>query len=236
VNIDVIGIVSDTHSRIVLSPATDNDDEYAVLAHAALGMIAGGGNEEAGGTADCNNPVGRLRIPDMNVAVHEVILPELFEAALATVVLVVADQLGDDYVTKPFVSREWIARVRALLRHSQIDQEGVRVISKVKTFGLGGWRLESPSRQLFDPEDVRVSLTSTEFDLLLAFCQNAGRILSRDQLLALTHSGAAGPRHRSIDVHVSRVRQKLENASPEVELIKTVRLGGYIFTPDVQVS
>jgi DNA-binding winged helix-turn-helix (wHTH) protein len=235
--IEVIGVVSDTHCGTVLSPTTDTyDSEYADLAGAALVMIAAGANENAGGAADRNNPVGRLRNPDMNVAVHEEILPELFEAAPPMVVLVVTDRPGDDYVTKPFGSRELIARVRTLLRHSQIDQEGVRVISKAKTFRFAGWRLEPSSRQLFDPEDVRLSLTSTEFDLLLAFCQNAGRILSRDQLLALTHSGAAGPRHRSIDVHVSRVRQKLENDSPDVELIKTVRLGGYIFTSQVEVS
>lgn len=143
---------------------------------------------------------------------------------------------ADDYVTKPFGSRELIARVRALLRRSQIDQERVTVLPKAKIFRFAGWRLEPSSRQLFSPEAARVSLTSTEFDLLLAFCQDPGRILSRDQLLDLTHSGSAGPMGRSIDVHVSRVRQKLENDSPEVELIKTVRLGGYIFTPDVEVS
>jgi len=143
---------------------------------------------------------------------------------------------ADDYVTKPFGSRELIARVRALLRRSQIDPERVKPPSKARAFQFAGWRLEPPSRQLFNPEEVRVSLTSTEFDLLLAFCQNPGRILSRDQLLDLTHSGSAGPMGRSIDVHVSRVRQKLENESPDVELIKTVRLGGYIFTPQVEVS
>jgi two-component system, OmpR family, response regulator len=70
---------------------------------------------------------------------------------------------------------------------------------------------------------------------LLAFCRNSGRILTRDQLLELTHGGAAGPVERSIDVHVSRVRQKIEPDPREPTLIKTVRLGGYIFTPPVEM-
>src|SRR3546814_14351462 len=74
-------------------------------------------------------------------------------------------------------------------------------------------------------------MTSAEFDLLLAFCRNPGRVLSREQLLDLTHGGSAGPIERSIDVHVSRVRQKIEPDPSDPSFIKTVRLPGYIFTP-----
>jgi len=76
-------------------------------------------------------------------------------------------------------------------------------------------------------------MTSAEFDLLLAFCRNPNRVVSREQLLELTHSGLAGPIERSIDVHVSRVRLKIESDPHNPVLIKTVRLGGYIFTPRV---
>jgi two-component system, OmpR family, response regulator len=141
---------------------------------------------------------------------------------------------ADDYVTKPFSSRELIARVRALLRRAQSDHDRASLPSLLKGYQFAGWRIEPAARQLYNPQRVRVSLTSAEFDLLLAFCENPGQVLSRDQLLELLHSGAAGPMGRSIDVHVSRVRQKLESESLEGDLIKTVRLGGYIFTPRVE--
>jgi len=141
---------------------------------------------------------------------------------------------ADDYVTKPFSSRELIARVRALLRRAQSDQDRPSHVSALKGYRFTGWRIEPSARQLYNPNGVQISLTSAEFDLLLAFCENPGRVLSREQLLDLTHSGAAGPMGRSIDVHVSRVRQKLEDETFEGNLIKTVRLGGYIFTPRVE--
>ena len=141
---------------------------------------------------------------------------------------------ADDYVTKPFGSRELIARVRALLRRAQSDHNRVPLPSVRKGYRFAGCRIEPSARQLYNPERVRVALTSAEFDLLLAFCENPGQVLSRDQLLELMHAGAAGPMGRSIDVHVSRVRQKLEGQAFEGDLIKTVRLGGYIFTPKVE--
>jgi two-component system, OmpR family, response regulator len=147
---------------------------------------------------------------------------------------VVGLELGaDDYVTKPFSSRELIARIRALLRRSQTGQP--RTV-QTTAFYFANWRLEPASRQLFNPDGVRIAVTSTEFDLLVAFCQNPGRVLSRDQLLELTHSGLAGPIARSIDVHVSRIRQKIEPKGQDATYIKTVRLGGYIFTPSVTAS
>jgi two-component system OmpR family response regulator len=147
---------------------------------------------------------------------------------------VVGLEIGaDDYVTKPFSSRELIARIRALLRRSQSDS---RTPVQLRRFRFANWRLEPSSRQLFNPEGVRIALTSAEFDLLLAFCQNPGRILARDQLLELTHSGLAGPIARSVDVHVSRIRQKIEPNAQDATYIKTVRLGGYIFTPTVETT
>ena len=139
---------------------------------------------------------------------------------------------ADDYVTKPFNSRELVARIRGLLRRARASDPGGRV----RCFRFAGWRLYPAERRLCNPEGAQVTTTSAEFDLLFAFCQNAGRILSREQLLELTHGGTAGPIERTVDVHVSRVRQKIEPDPRDPTLIKTVRLGGYIFTPRVEAS
>lgn len=139
---------------------------------------------------------------------------------------------ADDYVSKPFSSRELIARIRALLR--RVQMEGTRGVHPTRSFRFAGWTLNSSTRELLSPEGVHVMLTSAELDLLLAFCQRPGEVLSRERLLEATRCGTAGPIERTIDVHVSRIRQKLEADPREPALIKTVRLGGYLFTPKVE--
>lgn len=136
---------------------------------------------------------------------------------------------ADDYVTKPFNSRELVARIRAVLRRAQGGLDGARLRARPLLFS--GWRVNPATRELRDPDDVQIALTTVEFDLLVVFCQNAGRVLSRDQLIELTHGRLAGPLERSIDVHVSRLRQKIEPDPRDPSFIKTVRLGGYLFTP-----
>lgn len=140
---------------------------------------------------------------------------------------------ADDYVTKPFNHRELLARIHALLRRALVSKPPNDPFHSA--FRFEGWRVEPGSRQLFSPEGARVTLTSTEFDLLLAFCQNSRRILTREQLLELTHSGIAGPIGRSVDVHISRIRQKIEPDLRAPTFIKTVRLGGYVFTPSIEI-
>jgi two-component system OmpR family response regulator len=139
---------------------------------------------------------------------------------------------ADDYVTKPFNTRELIARIRALLRRARVS--GARTRQGALRFV--GWVIHPTERKLINPQGALVTTTSAEFDLLLAFCTHPGEVLSREQLLELTHGGIAGPVERSIDVHVSRIRQKIEPDPGEPTFIKTIRLGGYIFTPQVSAA
>ncbi|WP_430256830.1 response regulator transcription factor [Neorhizobium sp. DAR64872/K0K18] len=138
---------------------------------------------------------------------------------------------ADDYITKPFSPREVIARIRSLLRRASY---GMVTNSSQRKLRFDGWQIDPVRRQLHDPRNVRVALTTTEFDLLLAFCRNTGRIITREELLSLTHSGLAGPIERSVDVHISRLRQKIEADPKEPALLQTVRLGGYTFTAQVE--
>ncbi|VVT14826.1 response regulator transcription factor [Rhizobium sp. EC-SD404] len=138
---------------------------------------------------------------------------------------------ADDYVTKPFSPREIVARVRSLLRRASY---GLVTNTANKKLRFDGWQIDPMRRQLHDPSNARIALTTTEFDLLLAFCRNPGRVITREELLSMTHSGLAGPIERSIDVHVSRLRQKIEIDPKEPLLLQTVRLGGYMFTAKVE--
>ncbi len=145
---------------------------------------------------------------------------------------IVGIEIGaDDYITKPFSTREVIARIRGLLRRASY---GAAVVDRRTTLQFDSWRIDPVRRQLWDPQATRIAMTSAEFDLLLAFCRNPGVILSREELLRLTHAGLAGPIERSIDVHISRIRQKIETNPREPVLLKTVRLGGYMFTAAVE--
>jgi two-component system OmpR family response regulator len=162
-------------------------------------------------------------------------IPIIMLTALgAPVDRVVGLEIGaDDYVAKPFDSRELVARIRALLRRSRGALSGDT--QRMRALVFAGWRIHPGERQLYNPAGVRVATTSAEFDLLLAFCQHPGRVLSREQLLELTHGGLAGPVERSIDVHISRIRQKIEPDPRDPTLVRTVRLGGYIFTAAVEL-
>jgi two-component system OmpR family response regulator len=142
---------------------------------------------------------------------------------------------ADDYIGKPFNPRELLARIRAVLRRRTLDPQpsdgpGLRV------FEFSGWKLNASLRELLSPPGARITVTGAEFDLLHAFCERPGRVLSRDQLLDLTQGRFGGPYERSIDVLVSRLRQKIERDPKDPEMIKTVRSGGYLFTPRVERS
>src|SRR5580765_8265813 len=142
---------------------------------------------------------------------------------------------ADDYLAKPFNPRELLARINAVLRR-QAAAQTVSAINGANALAFAGWRIDFRLRELRNPAGARVAMTSAEFDLLRAFCERPGRVLSRDSLLDLTQGRSAGSFERSIDVLVSRIRRKIEIDPQDAQLIKTVRSGGYMFTPTVEVT
>lgn len=148
---------------------------------------------------------------------------------------VVGLEIGaDDYLTKPFDQRELLARVKAVLRRS--DLAGELAPSLRPTLRFGTWVLDVTRRELRAADGSLVPLSGGEFDLLLSFAEHPQRVLTRDQLMDM----ARGPDHaafdRSIDVQVSRLRAKLENDPRNPSLIRTVRNGGYLFSASVRRS
>jgi two-component system OmpR family response regulator len=118
------------------------------------------------------------------------------------------------------------------LRRSSGNSVEAATTGKVLTFD--GWRLDRHTRQLHNADGARVALTGAEFDLLLVFCERPRRVLRRDQLIDLTQGRAANPFERSIDILVSRLRQKVEKDPKEPVLFQTIRSGGYMFSPEVK--
>jgi two-component system OmpR family response regulator len=142
---------------------------------------------------------------------------------------------ADDYLTKPFSSHELVARIRAVLRRSQLaarQPDNKRHSAML----FSGWRLDLVSRRLYSQDGTRVQLTSGEFELLLAFCEHANRVLTREALLDFTHGRAPATIDRSIDIQVSRLRRKIERDPKDPALIQTVRSGGYVFTAAVTLE
>lgn len=136
---------------------------------------------------------------------------------------------ADDYLPKPFNPRELIARIKAVLRRSEFMPSP----AATGVLCFSGWRMDRSRRLLKSPEGLNVDLSAGEFDLLVAMAEHPQRVLTRDQLLDLTHGRTEAPFDRSIDMQVSRLRRKIESDPKNPELIKTVRGGGYLFATTV---
>jgi len=140
---------------------------------------------------------------------------------------------ADDYLAKPFGSRELIARIRAVLRRGRGEAVATSAAERPKRYRFDRWVLDVGARELVRDDGVTMSLSTGEYDLLIALVERPQRVLSRDQLLDLARHRAANAFDRSVDTQVSRLRKKIERDPAEPTLIKTVWGGGYIFTPDV---
>jgi two-component system OmpR family response regulator len=139
---------------------------------------------------------------------------------------------ADDYLAKPFHSRELLARIKAVLRRSrgpasrEADKDG-------RFFSFGEWRLDTAKRELISTDDVVVFLSGNEFDLLMAFLTWPQAVLSRDKLIDAVHGRAIVISDRSIDILVSRLRRKLGDNPKQPKIIRTMWGDGYLFTPEV---
>jgi two-component system, OmpR family, response regulator len=143
---------------------------------------------------------------------------------------------ADDYLAKPFSPRELLARIRAVLRRTAVPWPGAPPPGTARVFAFLGWRLDAARRQLYAPTGALVDLRAAEFDLLLALVERPQRVLTRDQLLDIARGRTTTPFDRSIDVHISRLRRRIEADPKDPAIIKTVRSGGYVFTAPVIVD
>jgi two-component system OmpR family response regulator len=140
---------------------------------------------------------------------------------------------ADDYLSKPFASRELLARIRAVLRRTHMLPPNLQPAAHAAQLGFGDWVLDTHARHLVDARGTLVSLTGAEYRLLRVLLEHPHRVLSRDQLLNLTQGREADVFDRSIDLLVSRLRQRLREDAREPRYIKTVRSEGYVFCADV---
>jgi len=135
-------------------------------------------------------------------------------------------ELGaDDYITKPFLIREFRSRVRAVLRRAATPHVGGK---REETIDRGDVRIDLPRRTVEVRGDP-VQLTFVEFELLALLASSPGVVYSRRQLLERLRGGADYREPRTIDVHVRHLREKIEREPREPELILTVRGAGYRF-------
>ncbi len=142
---------------------------------------------------------------------------------------------ADDYVAKPFNPRELLARIKSVLRRSNAA-DGASAGEKMQIYRFSGWIVNISAREAIAPSGTKVAMTGAEFDLLHALCEHPNRVLTRDQLISLTHGPTTGPFERSIDTLISRLRQKLEVDAKSPKLIQTVRSEGYMLSSQVNRS
>ena len=134
---------------------------------------------------------------------------------------------ADDYVTKPFSPRELVARVRAVLRRSYAEETG----QLHEVFERGRLRLDFDTYETFLDGD-KLGLSLREFELLKFFVRHPHRVYDRLQLLDLVWGPEMHVEPRTVDVHVRRLRKRIEQDDSDPKLIVTVRGVGYKFNPD----
>jgi two-component system, OmpR family, response regulator len=150
---------------------------------------------------------------------------------------VVGLELGaDDYVAKPCELRELMARIRSVLRRSTAKapaaaEAGATKAAKEQLVRFGTKWLDLEAQALRDDEGNEHPLTASEFGLLKVFAANPKRVLSRERLLELANARDAEAFDRAVDLRIMRIRRKIEIDPAKPAVIRTIRGGGYLFSP-----
>ena len=146
---------------------------------------------------------------------------------------VVGLELGaDDYIAKPCELRELMARIRSVLRRSAPAPEAASAkAAKDQLVRFGTKWLDLEAQALRDEEGNEHPLTASEFSLLKVFAANPKRVLSRERLLELANARDAEAFDRAVDLRIMRIRRKIEIDPTKPAVIRTIRGGGYLFSP-----
>lgn len=156
---------------------------------------------------------------------------------------------ADDYLAKPFNPRELLARMKAIFRRieqialsQEVNTEGQQESQEThqkhspslqRRFSFADFCLDALSRELSHQDGTKCALSGADYNLLMLFLNNPGTVLSREYIAENTRGRDSAPLDRFIDVHISRLRQRLNEDARHPQLIKTIRGEGYILTVDV---
>ncbi|MDG2953280.1 two-component system response regulator ArcA [Bisgaard Taxon 10/6] len=139
---------------------------------------------------------------------------------------------ADDYLTKPFNPRELTIRARNLLQRTMSEHKSA--VENIEIFRFNGWTLDSNQHALITPEGEIIKLPRSEFRAMLHFCENPGKIQSREELLRKMTGRELKDNDRTVDVTIRRIRKHFENHDNTPEIIATIHGEGYRFCGELE--